>query len=536
MIKYYIVEFRKVQLTTEKCMLPDPKKITILLVEDASSMRKIEIKILNSLGYANVIEAEDGAIAIKKLQEGDTIDLIISDWNMPNKGGYELLEWVRAFEKYKEVPFIMATAQADRSQAGKAQSAGVSSFIAKPFNADELKKKIEEAFGVREKQEAPAKGPRQGASGKVLLRVAHIQITDHLILGVLKDMIEAGEAQPKHFELETRCMSGWNPVEEALENGSVDAAFILAPIAMDLFNFGVPLKMVLFAHRNGSIFVRNQLGDYQQPYENFFRKKSVLIPHKMSVHHMLSHMFFEQIGLKASLDKDADVDVSLEVVAPINMPEFLKTNSQVSGFIVAEPIGSQSVAAGIAQKIFLSNELWQNHPCCVVTVRDDFSGPYEEAVFEFVEYLVKAGRFVETEPEISAEIAVNFLDPQKKLGLKSAVLTKVLTDPQGIRTGDLFPAHSDINTLQQYMHDKMGVGAIIDLEKFIDTRFAENACEDMVTRPAAIVASPEVAGEFLIRGGEPAMPIPSPPSPATAQAHTISITQEEGMFHFFLNR
>jgi len=457
----------------------DPN-MKILLVEDAKSMRKIEMRILSSIGYENILEANDGEEAVGLLKETDDIELIISDWNMPNMGGYELLLWCRKDAKCVHIPFIMATAQADKAQAYKAQDAGCNGFLPKPFTADDLKGQIEAVLSTEktETQSTRPSGPQKTASGKVKLRVAHIQITDHLILGVVKRWIMQGDIVPKHFELDTQCMSGWNPVEKALEKGEVDAAFVLAPIAMDLFHFGVPIKMVLLTHRNGSIFVRNNQGDYQKPYENFFKTKSVLIPHKLSVHHMLTHMFFDPINIKASLDKGDDVDINLEVVAPINMPPFMKESSEVGGFVVAEPIGSISTVSGISNNLFLSSEIWQNHPCCVVAVRDDFSEPYSEAVQEFVEYLVDAGKFITEESTLAAFYALSFLDPEKKLGLKLPVLKQVLTDPLGIKTDNLFPVKNDVERMQHYMHDIMGVGHIIDIDAFVDTQYAEIACGD----------------------------------------------------------
>ncbi len=280
------------------------KNIKILLVEDAATMRNIEINILNLLGFNDIIEAEDGDSAIDILQETDDIDLIISDWNMPNKGGYDLLVWTRSYKKYKDIPFIMATAQSDRAQAIKAEDAGVSGFISKPFTAKDLKNKIDEVFNSGDSEkDVEISCPVISSSGKVILRVAHIQITDHLILGVLKDKIEKGIFSPQTFELQTNRFDSWNQVEQVLEKGTVDAAFILAPIAQDLFNHDVPIKLTLLAHKNGSIFVRNNNGNYVAPFPDFFANKSVLIPHKLSVHHLLVHMFFEKLGLKAALEK-----------------------------------------------------------------------------------------------------------------------------------------------------------------------------------------------------------------------------------------
>ena len=480
-----------------------PEEIKILLVEDAVTMRKIEINTLKSIGFKNIIEAEDGKIATELLAAQDDIGLVISDWNMPNMGGYELLVWMRQQERFKDTPFLMATGQSDRSQAKSAMEAGADGLIAKPFGAAELKEKMEEALGVNKAMAPEVEvGPQVGASGKVRLRMAHIQITDHLVLGVLKHWIDKGEVVPKHFELETQCLPGWNPVQKALETGSVDGAFILAPIAMDLFNYGAPIKLVLFAHRSGSIFVRSNQGEYAEPYQNFFRKRSFLIPHKMSVHHMLTHMFFEGVGLKSSLEKGDDVDVNLEVVAPIDMPDFIKGNSEACGFMVAEPIGTKSIATGIADLQFLSNELWSNHPCCVVTIRDDFSEQHREAVYELTELLVKAGKFIEKRPDTAAEIAVAFLDPDKKLGLKVPVLKNVLREPQGIKTGDLYPSKEDLDKMQHYMHTTMGIGALVDLDRFVDTQFAEAACAGMPRVVSSFLHSNAVINKILKPKGE----------------------------------
>ncbi|MBU1193620.1 MAG: ABC transporter substrate-binding protein [Proteobacteria bacterium] len=458
----------------------NPEKMKLLLVEDQASMRKIEIKILKEIGFTRIVEAEDGNVAIDLLQDTDDIDLIISDWNMPNKGGDELLVWVRAYKKYKHIPFIMATAQADREQLQKARKDGVSGFISKPFTAEELKKTIDDVLGAaREEDESVSHGPIMGRSGKVKLRVAHIQITDHLILGVLKDKIAKGEMSPKYFELETRCMASWNPVEQALDKGMVDAAFILAPIAQDLFVHGVPIRLTLLAHKNGSAFVRNRKGGYAEPCADFFKGKSFLIPHKLSVHHMLAHMFFEKKGLNASLEKGNDIHVNFEVVAPVNMPEFLRASQSVGGFMVAEPIASKSIAAGICDMQFLSGELWENHPCCVVAVRDDFAGLHTDAVYEFTQLLVDAGKYISDNIEDAARIGVGFLDPEGMLGLTAPVLSNVLSASNGITTKDLFPKIQDFDRMQRYMHDVMGIGSLVDIEKFIDLRYAQVACQDM---------------------------------------------------------
>lgn len=184
----------------------DPQNVQILLVEDTAVMRKIEIKTLKTLGFDGIIEAVDGDEAIGILRGDRKIDLIISDWNMPNKDGYELLCWVKGNTATATIPFLMATGQGDKAQEKKAVDAGVNAFVAKPFNEAELKSKIDEALGLVNAETEPSgqtPGPREKVNGRVKLKVAHIQITDHLILGVLKHLIAKADLQPQHFELET---------------------------------------------------------------------------------------------------------------------------------------------------------------------------------------------------------------------------------------------------------------------------------------------------------------------------------------------
>jgi len=183
------------------------------------------------------------------------------------------------------------------------------------------------------------------------------------------------------------------------------------------------------------------------------------------------------MGLKPGVPGENNaINVRFEVVPPIQMPVIMKENNNVGGFIVAEPIGSNAVAKGIAAIQFLSSELWDNHPCCVVAMQKDFINAYPDAVFEFTSLLAQAGKFIDNHQDRASEIAVSFLDPQKSLGLTAEVLKKVLTTPNGIKMNDLYPVLEDLDAIQRYMHDSMDIGVLIDIEKFVDLRFADAAC------------------------------------------------------------
>ena len=116
--------------------------IKILIVDDFATMRRILKNILKQLGFKNLVEADDGTTAWEAL-EGQKVDLIISDWNMPKMTGLELLKKVRASDGYKTTPFLMVTAEAQKQNVIEAVQAGVSNYVVKPFTAEAISDKLE---------------------------------------------------------------------------------------------------------------------------------------------------------------------------------------------------------------------------------------------------------------------------------------------------------------------------------------------------------------------------------------------------------
>ncbi len=121
------------------------KNMRILVVDDFSTMRRIVRNCLKQLGFTNVKEAVDGAQAYDTLKQ-EKFDFIVSDWNMPNMMGIDLLKAVRADEELKTIPFLMVTAEAQKENIIAAAQAGVSNYIIKPFDSDTLTTKMEAIF------------------------------------------------------------------------------------------------------------------------------------------------------------------------------------------------------------------------------------------------------------------------------------------------------------------------------------------------------------------------------------------------------
>ena len=131
-----------------------------LVIDDFATMRKIIKKVLNELGYTNVQEADDGATAWPLIQEahtkGEPFQFIISDWNMPQMQGIVLLKHCRTDARFKDLPFMLVTAESEQKQILEAAKAGVSNYVVKPFNSVTLKQKLEQVYVKVANQAKPA--------------------------------------------------------------------------------------------------------------------------------------------------------------------------------------------------------------------------------------------------------------------------------------------------------------------------------------------------------------------------------------------
>ncbi len=115
---------------------------TILFVEDSPTMRRIIANSLKRLGYTDIIEAENGVDALDKI-EGKTIDLLVTDWNMPEMNGADLVKSIRAMPEYETLPIVMITTRGMKDDVMKAMKLGVNGYVIKPFTPEILRTKLE---------------------------------------------------------------------------------------------------------------------------------------------------------------------------------------------------------------------------------------------------------------------------------------------------------------------------------------------------------------------------------------------------------
>jgi len=286
---------------------------------------------------------------------------------------------------------------------------------------------------------------------KPCIRIGHLKIVDHLLLGIAG--LQQNISPLTHSILETVAANSWNQVSDALIKGDITGAFIPAPIAMDLFSAGLDIRILMFAHRSGSLIMKNKNAGIQN--FNAFKGKTILVPSELSIKNMLLHRLFSSAGLKFARHDDETADVVYEVVSPCLMAEMVVNDSDhdISGFAVAEPFGSDAVHKKIATPYCTTQSLWKNHPCCVFAMTAVVMEQFPKAVEELVSLFTQTAQHIEdSKNDEIFSMAQQFLNIDTNLARQVIFGTDICFNPRL-----LIPDIQALNLIQNYMADTMGV-------------------------------------------------------------------------------
>ena len=299
------------------------------------------------------------------------------------------------------------------------------------------------------------RGMARAAGAKVPLKIGYLPITDHLVmLSAERDVFTGVELQPVKF-------SSWPDIAEALKTGAVDGAFLLTPIGLTLRQKGAPIKVVLLGHRNGSV-ITVKAGDEINRIEDL-KGRTVAIPSPFSTHNLLLKKVLTEKGI------DPAADLKIIDLPPPEMPVALGTG-RIDGYIVAEPFGAQAEAQKVGKILVLSKDIWPDHICCVLNLRESVIAAHPEAVRDLVSGMVRTAAFIEAEPAKAAAGSTRLF------GQKPEIIEKVLTSPPDrLSFFNLVPARPDFEATQDLML-KFGVAKEkVDLALYLDDSFARKA-------------------------------------------------------------
>jgi NitT/TauT family transport system substrate-binding protein len=259
--------------------------------------------------------------------------------------------------------------------------------------------------------------------------------------------------------------SGWPEVKESLISGELDAAYMLAPLVMDLVTRDVPVKIVSIGHRSGAVIMVHT----DSPYRKFqdLTGKVIAIPSRFAVDFIFLRKMLAQEGM-------SDNDIQIVEMAPPDMPAALFAKS-VDAYCTGEPFGASAQRAGYAIPLRMTRDEWPNYICCVLTVRQELIDENPGLVQDLVNYVQGAGHWLDAEREHrtqAAEIAAG----NKYFNQDPAILQFVMENPTDrVTYADLRMIKEEFEDLMQLSLQAGTLKSPIAFERYIDDRFVKAA-------------------------------------------------------------
>ena len=259
--------------------------------------------------------------------------------------------------------------------------------------------------------------------------------------------------------------NGWPEIKESLITGSINAAYMLAPLVMDLVAKNVPVKIVSLGHRSGAvIMVRTD-----SPYRTFkdLTGKVIAIPSRFAVDFLFLRKMLAKEGMSAK-------DVQILEMAPPDMPAALYARA-VDAYCTGEPYGAAAQRAGYAVPLRMTRDEWPSYICCVLTVRQELIDQNPGLVQDLVNYVQGAGHWLDAHQDHrtrAAEIAAD----KKYFNQDRAVIEYVMENPTDrVTYGDLRMIKEEFDDLMQLSMQAGTLKRPIAFERYIDERFVNAA-------------------------------------------------------------
>ena len=309
------------------------------------------------------------------------------------------------------------------------------------------------------------------------IRIGHLRVVDHLIIGMSNSRLTSDSADLKHLNFESVCLNSWAQVCDGLITGNLNGAFITLPMAMALFSQGLDLKLIMLTHRSGSLLVTNTRAEINNIAS--LRNKSILVPAKLSVQHMLLHHLLSNAGLELGGMEEPQAQVIREDINPSVMPEMLAMDkdNDIGGFIAPDPFATAAIGRGDAQKFCATDSLWQNHPCCGFVLHQSCIDNYPEATDELTMHFMESATYLtKVTSQDVLDCAADFLSQERDIAKISLIESKVNFTPSS-----LIPDIDMLVRIQSYMADTMGIlTPILDLNTFLDEDRIANISERFI--------------------------------------------------------
>jgi NitT/TauT family transport system substrate-binding protein len=259
--------------------------------------------------------------------------------------------------------------------------------------------------------------------------------------------------------------SGWPEIKESLMAGRIQAAYMLAPLVMDLADKKIPVKIVSLGHRSGAvIMVRTD-----SPYQKFrqLAGKRIAIPSRFAVDFLFLRKMLKQEGMTPA-------DIEVVEMPPPDMPAALYAKA-VDAYCTGEPFGAAAQHAGYGRPLRMTRDEWRNYICCCLTVREELIQSNRPLVQELVNYVQAAGRWLDLQ-QANRETAVAIAARREFFNQDPNIIRFVMENPTDrVTYGDLRMIRSEFEELMQLSLEAGTIKHPIAYETYMDESFARAA-------------------------------------------------------------
>ena len=267
------------------------------------------------------------------------------------------------------------------------------------------------------------------------------------------------------FAYEYNKYNGWPEIKESLMAGNIQAAYMLAPLVMDLADKKIPAKIVSLGHRSGAvIMVRSD-----SSYDTFkqLAGKRIAIPSRFAV----DFLFLRKM---LSRENMTPADIQIIEMAPPDMPAALYAKA-VDAYCTGEPFGAAAQRAGYARVLRMTRDEWRNYICCVLTVREELIAENPAMVQDLVNHVLGAGAWLDAQPENRAK-AVAIAAGREFFNQDPKIIQFVMDNPlDRVTYGDLRMIRTEFQELMQLSLEAGTIKHSIPYERYVDETFAKNA-------------------------------------------------------------
>lgn len=258
-----------------------------------------------------------------------------------------------------------------------------------------------------------------------------------------------------------RKYNGWPELKESLMSGRLQAAYLLAPMAMDLADRGIPVRVVAIGHRSGAVIMVGT----DNPARNIgdLKGKRVAIPSRFAVDYLFVRRMMQKHGLK-------DGDIEFVEMPPPDMPVALHTGG-VDAYATGEPFGAKAQMAGYARTLHMTRDEWPDYICCVLTVRQELIDQHPEQVQNLVDYVISAGDWLDSD-HANRRTAAELASHPSFFGQDPKVLQFVMDNPPDrVTYGDLRLVRHEFEAVMRLAAEAGVIPHPIAYERYVDERF-----------------------------------------------------------------